>query len=1376
MPTDQTTDDHTREAERARRLAALSPAKRALLEREIRKGTANSGPTLRIPRRPVSDVAPLSFAQQRLWVLSQIEPHSVAYNEPKTFRIEGALDLEALQRALDEIVVRHETLRTTFASGDGEPVQRVHPGRTVDLSIVDLRARAASERDREAQAILWEAIRRPFDLGADLMLRAFLMRMADAEHILLLATHHIASDGWSMGILTRELGALYASFAGGSAAGLPELPIQYADYALWQRQPAQTAFIDAQLDYWKRQLEGAPVLDLPLDRPRTRPRTYASSTQAIELPEDLCRQLKELSRREDVTLYMTLLAALQVLLYRLSGQEDVAVGSPIAGRTDAEVEGLIGFFVNTLVLRTDLSGNPSFRDLLRRVRAVALGAFGHQTMPFERLVAELHPERHPGRHPFFDIVFAFQNMPGEVLQLPGHRVSPIELTSGISKFDLVLTLVKRGGAIHGHVNYSVDLFDAATIARFIGHFETLLRSAVATPDAAISDLRILTGAESRQLLVDWNDTATDYPRNASIPELFEARVLQSPDAPAVVFENEQITYQELNWRANQVAHYLSGLNLAATPLIGVSMGRSLDLVVALLGILKTGRAYLPLDPDYPSERLAYMLRDAQVPVVLTTERMAARFLIHDVRVIALDAERQQIAAQIRENPTSAATADDLAYVMYTSGSTGRPKGVEIPHRGVVRLVCGSHYARFDAGETLLNLAPISFDASTFEIWGALLHGATCVVFSGPVPGARDLGRILKRYRVSTLWLTASLFNLVIDENPDALAGLRQLLIGGEALSVRHVGRALSSLPDTSIINGYGPTESTTFACTYPIRTLPAHAATIPIGKPIANTEVYVLDSRLALVPIGVPGELCIGGDGLARGYLNAPGLTAEKFTEVVFDDGSRRRVYRTGDRVRYLADGNIEFLGRLDGQVKIRGFRIEPSEVEVTLAQHPGVRENAVLVHEKPGEDKRLIAYLLAGAVPPSAADLKAFLKAKLPEYMIPSGFVFVDAWPLTPNGKVDRRALSSMDWTPGAGDDGFVPCGTPLERQLADIWTRALGVARVGATDNFFELGGHSLLAVRVCSQIEKAIGKELPLTAFFEAPTVEGLARLLSDETPSSSWRSLLPIRTRGSRPPFFWVHGQASDPLLPRFLHPEQPLYGLMHQAHDGSRAKYTSVEEIAAHYLSEVRAVRPRGPYRLGGYCFGGVVAFEMAQQLRRAGESVDMLVLLAPSPVRPPEGVGRIAANSGTPPVKIGPRFGARLSRHWHAFTQLGARQRIAYALRGARNRTARVGAKARVYWRRASLQIHLIMDWELPVELRSPYVLDLYRRALRVYVPSVSRERRLSLWSRTSRRMSRRPGGFWPAKALVSTTCANATRTFSIMRPCERGLNRSVDY
>ena len=459
------------------------------------------------------------------------------------------------------------------------------------------------------------------------MLRAFLMRMADAEHILLLATHHIASDGWSMGILTRELGALYASFAGGSAAGLPELPIQYADYALWQRQPAQTAFIDAQLDYWKRQLEGAAVLDLPLDRPRTRPRTYASSTQAIELPEDLCRQLKELSRREDVTLYMTLLAALQVLLCRLSGQEDVAVGSPIAGRTDAEVEGLIGFFVNTLVLRTDLSGTPSFRDLLRRVRAVALGAFGHQTMPFERLVAELHPERHPGRHPFFDIVFAFQNMPGEVLQLPGHRVSPIELTSGISKFDLVLTLVKRGGAIHGHVNYSVDLFDAATIARFIGHFETLLRSAVATPDAAISDLRILTGAESRQLLVDWNDTATDYPRNASIPELFEARVLQSPDAPAVVFENEQITYQELNWRANQVAHYLSGLNLAATPLIGVSMGRSLDLVVALLGILKTGRAYLPLDPDYPSERLAYMLRDAQVPVVLTTERMAARFLI-----------------------------------------------------------------------------------------------------------------------------------------------------------------------------------------------------------------------------------------------------------------------------------------------------------------------------------------------------------------------------------------------------------------------------------------------------------------------------------------------------------------------------------------------------------------------------------------------------------------------------------------------------------------------------------------------------------------------------------------------------------------------------
>ena len=1319
MSTDQPPHDRAREDELAGRLARLSPAKRVLLEREIRKRNANFGREPVIRRRPGRNPGPLSFAQQRLWFLSQLEPHSVAYNEPKTFRIEGPLDLKALQRALDEIVARHEVLRTTFAPGNGEPVQCVHPGGTVDLSLVDLRARG-SARDREAQQILREAIRRPFDLSADLMLRAFLLRLADDEHILMLATHHVASDGWSMGILTRELGTLYESFATGRTTTLPELPIQYADYAWWQRQPAQAEIVDAQLEYWRRQLTGAPVLELPSDRPRTGPRTYESATQAIELPEDLCRQLKQLSRRGQATLYMTLLAALQLLLHRYSGQEDIAIGSPIAGRTEAEVDGLIGFFVNTLVLRTDLSGNPSFRELLGRVRKVALGAFEHQAAPFERLVAELHPERNPGRHPFFDVMFAFQNMPAdEGLRLPGHRVSSIELDSGISKFDLVFTLMEDGDVVRGSLDYCVDLFDALTIRRLVGHFETLLRSAVATPDAAISDLRMLTDAESRQLVVDWNRTATDYPRDASIHTLFETQARQSPDAVAVAFGDEQLTYQELNWRANQVAHYLSGLNLQSAPLIAISMDRSLDLVVGLLGILKTGRAYLPLDPEHPAERLDYMLRDTQVAVVLTSERITARFMAHGVHAIALDAEREQIAAQSRENPASTTTADDLAYVMYTSGSTGRPKGVEIPHRGVVRLVCASNYVRLDAGETLLHLAPISFDASTFEIWGALLHGATCAVFAGPVPRSTELGGVLKRYRVSTLWLTASLFNLIIDEDPGALASVRQLLIGGEALSVRHVERALSSLPNTSIINGYGPTESTTFACTYPIRSLPPYAASIPIGKPIANTEVYVLDSRLALAPVGVPGELYIGGDGLARGYLNAPDLTAEKFKEVAFDDGSRRRLYRTGDRVRYLADGNIEFLGRFDDQVKIRGFRIEPGEIEVALAQHPGVRENAVLAREKPGEDKRLIAYLLASTPAPTAADLKTFLKAKLPDYMVPSGFVFVDAWPLTPNGKVDRRALSTIDWKPAAGGEGFIACRTPLEQQLADIWMRALGVERLGATDNFFDLGGHSLLAVRVCSQIEKSSGKRLPLTAFFEAPTVEGLARLLSDETPAPHWQSLLRIQTMGSRPPFFWVHGQASDPLLPRYLHPEQPLYGLMHQAHDGRPAKYTSVEEIAAHYLSEVRAVRPNGPYLLGGYCFGGVVAFEMAQQLRKLGEPVDLLVLLGPSPVSLPRGVRRLAPSTATPAVKEGPRLRERLSHHRQTVARLDSRQRIAYALGLVNSRTAHVRARAGRHWHRALLRVYLTLGWELPVRLRSPYVLDLYRRALDRYAPSV---------------------------------------------------------
>jgi amino acid adenylation domain-containing protein len=572
---------------------------------------------------------------------------------------------------------------------------------------------------------------------------------------------------------------------------------------------------------------------------------------------------------------MTLLAALQLLLHATAGRK--------TSRSDRRLPGArrrksTGSSASSWRIRSSFARiclKPSFRELLGRVRKVALGAFEHQAVPFERLVAELHPERSPGRHPFFDVIFAFQNMPAdEGLQLPGHRVSSIELDSGISKFDLVFTLVEDGACTLDDT--LTELLPADTTLRIpLAPFETLLRSAVATPDAAISDLRMLTDAESRQLVVDWNRTATDYPRDASIHKLFETQARRSPDAVAVVFGDEQLTYQELNWRANQVAHYLSGLNLQSAPLIAISMDRSLDLVVGLLGILKTGRAYLPLDPEHPAERLDYMLRDTGVAVVLTSERITARVIAHGVHAIALDAEREQIAAQSRENPTSATTADDLAYVMYTSGSTGRPKGVEIPHRGVVRLVCASNYVQLDAGETLLHLAPISFDASTFEIWGALLNGATCAVFAGPVPRSTELGGVLKRYRVSTLWLTASLFNLIIDEDPGALASVRQLLIGGEALSVRHVERALSSLPNTSIINGYGPTESTTFACTYPIRSLPPYAASIPIGKPIANTEVYVLDSRLALTPVGVPGELYIGGDGLARGYLNAPDLTAE---------------------------------------------------------------------------------------------------------------------------------------------------------------------------------------------------------------------------------------------------------------------------------------------------------------------------------------------------------------------------------------------------------------------------------------------------------------------------------------------------------------------
>jgi amino acid adenylation domain-containing protein len=1114
-------------AEISERIANLSPAQRAFLELRLQKKDARTSAAQQISRRATRDSAPLSFAQQRLWFLNQLEPESASYNQPKAIRLTGALDEKALQKAFDHVLARHEALRTTFGVVDGVPVQVIAESCSIDLPVADLRALPDVTRDAEAQRLLVEAARRPFDLARDLMLRALLLRLADREHMLLLVTHHIASDGWSSSILWRELGKLYEAFARGEPNPLPELPIQYADYAIWQRQCLQGEALEDQLSYWRQQLDGIAVLQLPTDRSRPALQSFRGAKRSLVLPVDLSEALKNLTRRQDATLFMILLAAFQTLLHRYTGQDDIVVGSPIAGRTRHELEGLIGFFVNTLVLRTDFVGNPSFRELLCQVRQIAWDAYAHQDLPFEKLVAELQPERNLSHSPLFQVAFALQNVPRQAVELSGLAVSPLELDSGMAKFDLYLAIHESAEGLRAVLEYDGALFEDATIGRMLGHFENLLRALVVDPDRRVSDFPLLTATERHQLLVEWNATTRDYPRDKCVHQLFEEQAERTPDNVALVFEDQQLTYGELNRRANQLAHYLRKLGIGSDRLVGVCMGRSLEMIIGLLGSLKAGGAYLALDPTYPKERLMFMLQDSRVSVLLTQQPLRENLPKTDARVVYLDTDWKNIALESAENPQSEATEDNLAYVIYTSGSTGTPKGVEVLHRGIARLLLGVEYVRLDANHTFLHLAPTSFDASTFEIWGALLHGAKCVLFPGNLVSPLEIGEVIHAHGISTLWLTASLFNTVMDQAPEALIGLRQLLIGGEALSVAHVRAALSLLPGTEIINGYGPTESTTFSCCYPIpRQLDASVTSIPIGPPIANTEIYILDSRLSAVPIGVRGGLYVGGDGLARGYLNQSALTAEKFLPNPFSKELGARLYQTGDLARYLPDGNIEFLGRIDHQVKIRGYRIELGEIEAVLSHHPAVREAVVLARDDAPEendevqnqksktrsepsrsienlksDKRLVAYVVPrqeGSL--TVNELRSFLKEKLPEYMAPSAFVFLEGLPLTPNGKIDRRGLPAPPELRPETGEVYVAPRTPVEEMTSGIWAEVLKLEKVGIHDNFFDLGGHSLLATQIVSRLREALRVDLSLRALFERPTVVGLSDYIETQLTGS------------------------------------------------------------------------------------------------------------------------------------------------------------------------------------------------------------------------------------------------------------------------------------
>jgi amino acid adenylation domain-containing protein len=1218
----------TRKVDISERRSKLSPAKRALLEKRLRGTLTPDAKSQVISRRLEPDFLPLSFAQDRFWFLNQLEPDNPAYNRPFALRLTGPLHATALELALSEILRRHETLRATFSSVEGRPVQIVTPAQPLNLAVVDVSGLSPLKREARARQLVTEETQRPFDLAQGPLLRATLLRLDGEEHVLLLVMHHITCDGWSARVLVEELAALYDAFVAGKPSPLPELPIQYADFAYWQRQWLQGKVLETQLSYWQDKLAGSPPLvDLPTDHPRPAIQTYRGARESLMLSASLLQSLKALSQQEGVTLFMTLLAAFQTLLHRYTGQDDIVVGSPIAGRTHVETERLIGFFVNTLALRTDLSGNPTFRELLGRVRKMAMEAYAHQDLPFEKLLQELKLERDLSRPPLFQVLFNLENIPIKAVKTSSLSIDEFEFDSGASQFDLALEVIEKDEGLSCLLNYSTDLFDAATIERMLGHYQTLLEGIVADPGQRIGMLPLLTEAERHQLLVEWNDTQADCPQDSCIHQLFEAQVERTPDAVAVVFEDQQLTYRQLNARANQLAHYLRKRDVGPEVLVGICVERSLEMVVGLLGILKAGGAYVPLDPTYPKERLAFMLEDAQAPVLLTQQRLMAELPKHRAEVVCLDTDWEAIARESEENPVSGAMADNLAYVIYTSGSTGKPKGVLVSHHNVVRLFEATQpWFHFDDSDVWTLFHSYAFDFSVWEFWGALFYGGRLVVVPYWVSRSPEaFYDLLCTEGVTVLNQTPSAFRQLIRAEESSGSAkdlpLRLVIFGGEALELQSLKPWFDRHGDQcpQLVNMYGITETTVHVTYRPLTVKDLNKAQgSVIGGPIPDLQVYILDQQLQPVPIGVPGEMYIGGAGLSRGYLNRSELNAERFTPNPFSDKLGARLYKSGDLARYLPNGDIEYLGRMDHQVKIRGFRIELGEIETVLGQHPTVRETVVMARKDILGDNRLVAYVVPNQKPaPTTNELRSFLKRKLPEYMVPSTFMFLDALPLTPNGKVDRRALPAPDRVRPELERAFVAPRTPIEEMLAGIWAEVLGLEKVGIHDNFFELGGHSLLTVRLFTQIEKTFGKKFPLATLFQAPTIEQLASVLRQKGWSTPWSSLVAIQPSGSKPPFFCVPGILGNVFvdlgdLVRHLGPDQPFYGLQDGIQNPSQIKAS-----AAHYVDEIRTVQLEGPYLLGGVCSGGVVAFEMAQQLQAQGQKVALLALVEPSPLSVP---------------------------------------------------------------------------------------------------------------------------------------------------------------
>jgi aspartate racemase len=1269
----------------------------------------------------------LSFSQQRLWMSCQLEGASLAYIMPRAWRITGALDVESLKRSLSEIVRRHESLRTIFPVVDGIPVARVLPYENFQVEEVDLRGLAEATREPGAQRLMQEVFRQELDLARGPLFLAMLIRLKDDEYILLITSHHMVIDGSSMGKLKDELTVLYNAFSTGKPSPQAELPIQYGDFAQWQRSWLNDEVLDSHLSYWKEKLKGAPSL-LPLSTDRSRPtvQSYNGGTHYFTLSKALTAGIISLSHRLGTTVFRILVATFSTLLHRYTNSEDIVIGFPVGNRDRQELQCLIGFFSSLMVLRTDFSGNPTFQDVLKSVHHNISSAYANHDVPFGKLVEALQPERTLSYNPIFQVIFAQHKAAWHVLNLAGLQCEFITAANGTSKFDLSLYIGEEAEELDGWLEYNRDLFDQGTTERMIGHFEILLEAILADPSQRVATLPLMSSAEKHHLLVELNDTAAEYPGQTCVHHLFEKQVEKCSKDIAVVFQKQQVTYHELNRRANQLAHHLRKLGVGPDIPVGLCIERGVDMIVGLLGTLKAGGAYIPMDPAYPKARLALMVGDAKPPVLLTQQALLGVVPEFDGRVFCLDRDKSELTKESTENPGISQSPETLANILYTSGSTGAPKGVALPHRAPVNLLTSmSRKPGLTKQDRMLAITSFSWDIAGVELLLPLtLGGCVTVVSHETAADGMALLSEMKRSKVTFMQATPATFHMLLEAGWKGDRNMKVICTGEQW----HRDLAAELLPRVGQLwNMYAPTETCIYSFGHRVT---AEDFSIPVGKPLANTQFYVLDRSGELMPPGIIGELYIGGAGVSRGYLNCDELTAQKYVPDPFSGKPGARLFRSGDWAKYTPDGTVQLLGRADDQVKIRGFRIELGEIETALAKMPGVSQ-AVAVVAGTGADKRLVVYVISA---PKAtvgnAEVRRFLEDKLPDYMLPSACVILDAFPLTPSGKVDRRKLAAMDVKYELPAADFVAPRNRLERQLVQIWERVLNIKPVGVTQNFFDLGGHSLLAVTVLRTVEKTLGKKLPLVALFQAPTIEGFARMVRD----SGWSAppVIAIRPTGSEPPFFCVYDRVDYRNLEAELGDDQPIYVLPFDKMFDKQIRRGFVD-VAQEFVSRIRRVQPTGPYNMGGMCLGGRVAFAIACEFYKQGDTVGVLAILD-SPA--PGYRSAIARMSRMERLRF--TLLDDLEFEWQILKQLNFRQQIDVIGETIMLDSRRY--KRRLKWR-LTKKLHGHLGSEIPVEKRDSW--NLMREAMGDYCPPEPYPGRVTLF-----RPTKRPGDSYRDFAL----------------------------